>query len=304
MKTCAVFCWLLSITLASAREWTSTEGSKLQADFVSTKGDIVTLKRPNNGPIFTLQLNRLSIEDQAWIKEQPAAKPANFKPIEGPFASLVTGEWALSEHDGLKFAMFGGKELNAAEKIPLVLTLHGRSKNDENGKQVGGWMKSFAKPENYASRPCFIVAPLSAQPASSEGYGWNGKEVDQVLKLVKALVKSLPIDPKRIYIAGHSMGGFGTVHIMGKEPRLFAAGIPVAGCSTGDATALMRKPIWMFHATDDAAVPVSTAKDFAKLMKLNKAFKFSEPETGGHGVVGKVFEDPETHKWLFEQQLK
>src|SRR5262249_22662985 len=154
---------------------------------------------------------------------------ASFKPITGPFASLVKGDWALSEFEGLSFAFYGGKELSAAEKYPLVLTLHGKSKNEENGKQGGGWMKSFAKPENYGARPCFIVAPLGGQPFAGEGTAWSSKPGEQTIKLVKALMKSLPVDPKRVYIAGHSMGGFGTCYLMAKELRLFAAGVPVSG---------------------------------------------------------------------------
>ncbi len=38
-------------------------------------------------------------------------------------------------------------------------------------------------------------------------------------------MKSLPIDKTRIYVTGHSMGGFGTCHLLAAEPRLFAAGI-------------------------------------------------------------------------------
>ena len=298
-----VFC---AVITASAREWLSLDGRKLDADFVSSDGTNVTLKRTNDSQVFTIPLARISEADRNWIKQQTPAKPppGAAKPTEGPFAKLLTGQWELSENEGLKFAFYGGKDLNTTEKIPLVLTLHGRSKNDENGKQVGGWMKSFAKPENYSAHPCFILAPMSAQPAASEGMGWNGKEVDQVIKLIKMMEKSLPIDSKRIYICGHSMGGWGVCHVMGKDPRLFAAGIPVAGCSTGDAPQLMRKPVWMFHAADDATVPVSTSRDFAKLMKLSKPFKFTELPAGGHGVVGKVFEDPETHKWLFDQRLK
>ena len=121
---------------------------------------------------------------------------------------------------------------------------------------------------------------------------------------VKALVKDLPVDPKRIYIIGHSMGGFGTCHIMGSEPRLFAAAIPVAGVSPSDAAELSRKPMWMFHAADDDLVPVAGAREFAEVMKQDKQFRYTESPTGGHGVVGKVFDDPETHKWLFEQHLK
>ena len=288
-----------------ARLWTSNDGKTLEADWISAAQDQVTLKRPD-GHVFTLALSRLSAADQTWVKQQAAAPPAvaAVKPIEGPFGSLITGSWALSEHDGLKFAIYGGKSLSAENKYPLVLALHGKSPNTENGKQVAGWMNSFTKKDNESARPCFVVAPLSAQPAAGEGTGWNGGEVEQVVKLVKALVKNLPVDPKRVYIVGHSMGGFGTCHIMGSEPRLFAAAIPVSGVSQGDVQAMDRKPVWMFHAADDNIVPVAGAREFAESMKKDKQFKYTESPTGGHGVVGPVFNDPETHKWLFAQQLK
>ena len=290
---------------AHARLWTSNDGKTLEAEWVSAVQDQVTLKR-SDGQVFTLPLSRLSEADQNWVKQQAAAPAAvaAVKPIEGPFGKLITGSWALSEHDGLKFAIYGGKSLSAENKYPLVLALHGKSPNTENGKQVAGWMNTFTKKENESARPCFVVAPLSAQPAAGEGTGWNGGEVEQVIKLVKALVKNLPVDPKRVYIVGHSMGGFGTCHIMGSEPRLFAGAIPVSGVSSGDAAALDRKPLWMFHAADDNVVPVAGAREFAESMKKDKQFKYTESPTGGHGVVGPVFNDPETHQWLFAQQLK
>jgi predicted peptidase len=287
-----------------ARLWTSNDGKTLEAEWVSTAQDQVTLRRPD-GQVFTLPLNRLSAADQSWVKQQAAAPAvAEVKPIGRPFGNLITGSWALSEHDGLKFAVYGGKSFSAENKYPLVLALHGKSPNTENGKQVAGWMNSFSKKENEAARPCFVVAPLSAQPAAGEGRGWNGDEVEQVIKLVKALVKNLPVDPKRVYIVGHSMGGFGTCHVMASEPRLFAAAIPVSGVSQGDAGTLDRKPVWMFHAADDNVVPVAGARDFAEAMKKDKQFKYTESPTGGHGVVGPVFNNPETHQWLFAQQLK
>ncbi|MES2921520.1 MAG: prolyl oligopeptidase family serine peptidase [Verrucomicrobiota bacterium] len=294
--------------IAAAREWISSDGKKLGADFVSTENGQVKLKRAN-GQAFTVPLNRLSEADQSWVRLQTPATPATpaaaaGKPIDGPSAKLVTGGWELSESDGLKFAFYGEKNLDAAKKYPLVLALHGKSNNAENGKQVAGWMKSFTKSDNYSTRPCFILAPMSAQPEAGEGMGWNGKEVEQVIKLIKTLTKDLPVDPKRVYIVGHSMGGFGTCHVMASEPRVFAAAIPVAGSSSGDAAELARKPVWLFHAADDDIVPVAGAREFAEQLKQNKQFKFTESPTGGHGVVGKVFEDPETHKWLFEQHLK
>ncbi|MBX7207800.1 MAG: prolyl oligopeptidase family serine peptidase [Verrucomicrobiaceae bacterium] len=294
------------IGTVDAREWTSADGKKLQADFVSLSGDQVVLKLAG-GKTVNVPLARFSAEDQVFVKEQsagekPAAATGAVKKIEGPYAALITGGWELSEHKGLPFALYGSKDLGAAQKYPLVLALHGKSQNNENGRQVGGWMKSFAKDENYKERPCIVVAPLCYQPYGGTGGGWYDKPGVQAIALVKDLMKSLPIDKDRIYVVGHSMGGFGTCHLINTEPRLFAAGIPMSGC-TGPETAgnLKKVPIWMFHAADDATVPPDAARSLAAALKRDKSFKYTEFETGGHGIPPKVFDDKITHEWLFSQ---
>ena len=301
----SMFLAILCAGISPGREWTSSDGRKLEADFISSDDQPVKLKRPS-GQVFSLPLDRLSEADRSWVKLQASAPKVDavVKPIDGPFAKLITGDWELGESGGLSYAFHGTKLMSAEMKYPLVLALHGKSPNTENGKQVGGWMKSFTSPANQSARPCFVLAPMSAQPASGEGMGWSGGEVERVTDLIKAMTKDLPVDPKRIYIVGYSMGGFGTCRIMGSEPRLFAAAIPVAGVSASDVGELLRKPIWMFHAEDDAVVPVAGAREFAEQMKRNKQFKYTESKTGGHGVVGQVFNDPETHEWLFAQSLK
>ena len=232
---------LASAGILSGREWTSSDGRKLEADFISAADNQVKLKRPN-GQVISLPLDRLSEPDQSWVKSQASALKveAPAKPIEGPFAKLITGNWELGEEDGLSFAFHGTKSMSAEIKYPLVLALHGKSPNTVNGKQVSGWMNSFTSPQNVSTRPCFVLAPMSAQPEAGQGMGWNGEEVNRITKLIKAMIKDLPVDPKRIYIVGHSMGGYGTCNIMASEPRLFAAAIPVAGVSTGAAGELSR----------------------------------------------------------------
>jgi dipeptidyl aminopeptidase/acylaminoacyl peptidase len=306
----------------SARTWTSLDGRKLEADMVSATDTSVTIVTAA-GKTFTIPLDKLSDADRAYAKSAappPAgAKPTTpatptpaaaatgpHKPIEGPYAALITGDWALSKHDDLPFALYASKELSAAQKYPLVLALHGKSQNDENGKQVGGWMKTFTKTENYAANPCIIVAPLCYQPFGGTGSGWYDKPGTEAVDLVKKLMKSLPIDEKRVYIIGYSMGGFGTCHLMNAEPRLFTAGVAVAGC-TGVETAntFKKRPLWLFHAKDDATVPVTGSQALAKaLERADKTFKYTEYPTGGHGIIGKVFDDPEVHKWLFSQVEK
>lgn len=299
MKTLPLVISLLLavVSLLHSREWTSSDDRKLQADFISADATTVILKiAGKNTPI---PLNRLSASDQAFVKEQ-ASKPAAAKPVEGPFAELVTSDWALSKHKNLPFALYASKELDASKSYPLILALHGKSDNDENGKQVGGWMKSFLKEERFARNPCVIAAPLCYQPYGATGGGWSDKPGTEAVSLVKELLKSLPIDKNRVYCIGYSMGGFGTCHLINTEPRLFAAGVAVAGCTGPETAGTFRKvPVWLFHAADDAVVPVKYSRDLAKAFKQDKECKYTEYPDGGHGIGGKVFEDNEMHAWLF-----
>ncbi len=287
----------------AAREWTSNDGRKLEADFVSATADAVTVKRATDGQTFTLPLASISEADRAWVAEQMTKPAGPAKPVEGPYAELVTGDWALSEHNGLPFALYAAKDLDASKKIPLVLALHGKSDNNENGKQVGGWMKTFASPANFEQRPCIIVAPLCYQPYGATGGGWSDEPGDKAIALVEALMENLPIDENRVYVIGYSMGGFGTFHLIAEEPKLFAAGVPVAGFGmASQAGSFKRKPIWLFHAADDATVSVDGSRSLAEEMKRSEEFKYTEFPTGGHGIIGQVFNDTAVHEWLFSQK--
>ncbi len=298
MKHLFIIIGFVVASYCHAREWTSSDGRKLQADFVSATATEVTLKIA--GKDATLPLSRLSAADQAFIKEQ-ASKPAPAaKKVEGPFAELMTGDWALSKHKDLPFALYGAKELDAAKTYPLILALHGKSQSDENGKQVGGWMKSFTTTDRYTKNPCIIVAPLCYQPYGGTGGGWSDKPGTEAIALVKVLLKSLPINKERVYCVGYSMGGFGTCHLINSESRLFAAGVAVAGCTGPDTAGTFKKvPLWLFHAADDPTVEVKYSRDLAEALKRDKECKYTEYPTGGHGIVGKAFEEAELHTWLF-----
>jgi len=293
--------WFLFLSpLAEAREWTAADGRKLEADFVSANSEAVTVKRAADGRTFTLPLIGISEADRAWVKEE-MAKSA--KPAEGPYASLLTGEWALSEDDGLPFALFGAKDLDASQKYPLVVGLHGRSPNAENGKQLGPFSKSFTEPARYVKNPCIILAPLGYQPFGGQGTAWNSEPGTKALALIEKLIESLPIDENRVYVVGFSMGGFGACHFAVKEPKRFAAVVAGAGC-TGPKSAdvFKRLPIWLHHAADDSTVVVKYSQDLAEALKWSETMKYTEYPTGGHGIAGTIFNDDAVHEWIFQQR--
>ena len=52
------------------REWVSSDGKKLEAEFISGTEKYVTLRRASDGRRFTIDLNKVSEEDRDWVKQK------------------------------------------------------------------------------------------------------------------------------------------------------------------------------------------------------------------------------------------
>ena len=161
------------------------------------------------------------------------------------------------------------------------------------------WLaRDFSSEGNYRERPCFIIAPQNP-----DQMGWSGEKADGVVAIVKELIEELPVDAKRVYLTGYSMGAFGTFKIIAMEPELFAAGVPVAGGgSLGTASTIKDVPFWVFHGAKDPTVNVSKSQDIVEALKSEGVeVKYTEYPDGDHGIAGEVFADEKMHEWLFEQ---
>jgi pimeloyl-ACP methyl ester carboxylesterase len=310
MKTLHLLCGLIAFlpALLPARTWKSADGRSLEGDYVSATDSTVTLKR-KDGKSFTLELTKLSAEDQEFVKTQREAtpdkkeeKPAGpAKPVAGPWAEHITGDWKQVEGKGsLQCMFFGDKALDASQKWPLVVYLHGKG-NDVLSKAALGFAKACAKPENQKERPCFVLAPQCP-----DENGWNGATGENVMKTLKDAVKNLPVDTDRIYLIGYSMGAFGTFSFLNQDQKTFAAGIPIAGgIGTEAARNLKKTPLWIFHGEKDDVVKPDMSRAIAKaLEKIRAPVKYTEFPGEGHGIGGKIENDPEVHKWLFAQKRK
>ena len=88
------------------------------------------------------------------------------------------------------------------------------------------------------------------------------------LDLIDQLVKEAPIDAKRIYVSGMSMGGFGTWDAIQRRPNFFAAAVPVCGGGdTAEAAKIKDVPPTMYFG-----VPRSYTALYAQ-MQTDEALK-------------------------------
>jgi len=324
MKSRTLALALIALTASlHARVWTTADNKTFEADYVDATATHVTVK-VRDGRIVPVELIRLAQADRDFVAQQLAAKsptpaapaapattpPATPKPFgaaaltaakKGPYSDYLASDWKQFEgKGGLQCMLFGAPVVDATKKLPLVIYLHGKGNNVLTRANLG-LAEAIAKPENFAQRPCIILAPQCP-----DENGWGGATGANFMKTLKDLMSHLPIDADRVYLTGVSMGGFGTFAFLNEEPRLFAAGIPISGgCNVAIARNLRRTPLWIFHGGSDNVVkPDDSRAIAAALEKMKAPVKYTEFPGEGHGIGGKIFNDPEVHKWLFEQRRK
>lgn len=210
----------------------------------------------------------------------------------------------------LPYRLFVPANYDRRKKYPLIVFLHGSGGlGNDNLKQLqlGNryLIDRFTQSESQSRYPAFVVAPQSI------GEGWvaandritPSRQLRLAVELIDELRRTYSIDSGRLYVAGQSLGGFGTFAIISAYPRMFAAAIPL--CGGGDESkALQYKgtALWVFHGEKDESVPVANSRQMvAAIRKAGGQVKYTEYPGEGHSIWTIVAKEPDLLQWLFSQ---
>ena len=188
----------------------------------------------------------------------------------------------------------------AAQKTeyPLVIYLHGGSQRGQDLAKLNlyGLPYRVKKGDDFD----FIIA----SPQCPEGKFWSTDNWFE--PLFEELKKTYRIDPKRVYLTGISMGGYGAWQTAVAYPDVFAALLPLCG-GCDDSTQICRinyVPIWTFHGTDDDQVSIDeTERLVRRLNQCGGNVKFSRLQNEGHSIQY-LYEDKTLYDWLLKQHKK
>jgi len=176
---------------------------------------------------------------------------------------------------------------------PILVFLHGRSLSGNNLNRVTryGVLYAMAKGQEV---PAIVIAPQSRG-------GWDP---DKVMEVVDYTIAKYHADRSRVYVAGMSMGGYGTMDVAGKYPDRVAAAVAICGGGTlSYAQNLTKVPLWIQHGNKDRIVPMSESK------KIVSAIKKADPNAdvtltiipgGNHGNVERLFHEDDIYDWMFK----
>ena len=178
---------------------------------------------------------------------------------------------------------------------PLLVFLHGRSLSgsDLNMVKKYGVLHEMEKKSRFV--PGYVIGPQV-----KKGESWNP---DKILQLVDYMIRNYNIDSSRVYIAGMSLGGYGTLHFTGKYPNKVAAAVALCGGGdVRDGCRLAEVPLWIEHGDQDEAVPVNESIQVANAIKAcngGKKLKFIVDKGANHGALEQIFRTDEFYQWLF-----
>lgn len=175
------------------------------------------------------------------------------------------------------FRLFVPKGLPSGGAVPLLVTLHGSG--GDGASLVDKW-KDLAAEEKI-----ILVGPDSRNPAF-----WAAPVdgPDFLYDIVERLKKAYPIDPRRVYLFGHSAGAVFTLLTAMWESQYFAAAALHAGAledfeaMDGIATAKRRIPMVIFSGIADPIFPIKTVRITRDTLR-DAGFPASLIEIKGHG---------------------
>jgi len=178
---------------------------------------------------------------------------------------------------------------------PILIFLHGKSLSgsDLNLVKKYGVIHEMEKGRKINA---IVIAPQV--PA---GKSWEPAKIKDVLDYVQGQYKT---DTNRVYVAGMSLGGYGTLHFAGAYPEIVTAAVALCGGgNTNDGCDLASVPLWIQHGNRDYAVPISESEKIVKAIKAcngGENLKYTVVNGADHGDLEKVFRTDEMYNWLFQ----
>jgi pimeloyl-ACP methyl ester carboxylesterase len=126
-------------------------------------------------------------------------------------------------------------------KWPLIVYLHGFANSYD---------EAFYEPVGLideADRQGYLVAA----PLERGDYFYRDQGDMDVMEVLADVERHYKVDRSRIYLMGHSMGGYGTNNIATHHPDLFAAVAPAEGTDSIDLAANLRNVPWFETSAEE-----------------------------------------------------
>jgi para-nitrobenzyl esterase len=208
----------------------------------------------------------------------------------------------------MPYRLYVPESYDPSRKYPLVVALHGyggnqdyffnsvhdlRALSDKHGfilvapmgYSISGW---YGAPLSVpGSTPRANVPQVPLKPVAEERRERDLSEAD-VMNVLAIVRKEYSIDPSRIYLMGHSMGGMGAWYLGQKYADIWAAIAPMSGTLDGVDYSLDRLrniPVMLSVGSTETATVAACKSEIASMQAFGMKPVYLEIEGATHGSM-------------------
>ena len=244
-------------------------------------------------------------------------------PLSAQNEAFAKKHYITAQRDTMPYRFLQPEQPKEGKKYPLVLFLHGAGeRGNDNESQLRNGGTVFTNPANRDKYPCFVLFPQcpegaywSLEKRPDQGYKNTAnplpKEVPitKHLRLVKELLDetlaTYPIDPKRVYIMGISMGAIATLDMVYRFPDTFAKAISICGATNIERMREFKgkTQFRFYHGDIDDVIPVTYSREAYKALKTTgKKAEYIEFYGANHNAWHPAFNTPDFLQWTFKKK--
>jgi predicted peptidase len=229
----------------------------------------------------------------------------------GPDTGFVTKVFKNADGHESPYVLFVPHGYDKAKPTPVVLFLHGsgETKGDKSGKMpVEQGIGPYLKGRREKTFPALVIIPQ----AETRGWQADGESAKRAMLMLDEVTKEYTVDPKRVYLTGLSMGGFGTWSLAAAHPDKWAAIVPVCGglrWGKGEsklaetAEKIKDIPCWCWHGGADPVVKPELSREVIDALKAAGGKpRYTELEGVGHESWDACYASEDVYRWLFKQK--
>ncbi|MGB1171418.1 MAG: alpha/beta hydrolase-fold protein [Flavobacteriaceae bacterium] len=239
------------------------------------------------------------------------------------FSCLVFGqEYQKLIYKGTKktlpYRLLLPENYDSSKQYPLILFLHGvGERGNDNELQLTHGSDFFLKNDVRKNFPAIVVFPQCskntywAKVKSRQPYAFfKRKRKNEQLELVEEFINyvedSFPIRSHQIYLGGLSMGGMGTLELVYRNPKKFAAAFSICGGAHSRwVRKLQHTPLWLFHGKKDQVISHEFSQQlYNGLLEKNAPVRFTSYPEHNHFIWNNALQENDLLEWVFSNSLK
>ncbi len=177
---------------------------------------------------------------------------------------------------------------------PVLIFLHGSRENSTLEKVKNDFLPVTLSKDK--TLPLILISPVNA---------YNKWSVDILNKMLDDVIDKYNVNLTKIFLSGHSMGGWATWEWALESPERFAAIAPISGSffrELQNPWKLRHLPIWVFHGEKDQNIDVSNnIKTISLVKKYNNNAKITIYPDAGHDIWDWPFKYNNVIRWMLNQ---